>query len=115
VGSLRDVTVESLELELEEDPRSREAVKTLFPTQESRVVRVPVLVKLVDIDYDGLLILQTIAEGVRRAKPLPKKLGVSRATLQRKLVQLVREGLLSYEKRGRSYIYKPTRLAVMIL
>ncbi len=115
VGEIRRIRVESLELELEEDTRSRNVIRQLFPTQESRVIKVPILVKLADVDYEDLLILETIARGVRRAKQLSRELGIPRATLQRKLMQLVNKGLLTYEKRGRSYLYTPTPLAQMLL
>jgi len=115
VSQITGVTVESLELELEEDTRTRDVIRQLFPTQESRVIKVPVLLKLAEVDYTDLQILKEVSNGVRRAKHLEKKLGIPRPTLQRRLVKLVKRGLLKYEKRGKSYEYTPTNLAKMLL
>jgi len=115
VGAIRKIRVEGLELELEEDAQSRDVIRQMFPTQESRVIRIPVLTKLADIDYEDLQILEKISSGIKRAKQLSKELGIPRATMQRKLVQLVKKNLISYERRGRSYLYTPTQLAKMLL
>lgn len=115
LSHINKVVVESLELELEEDTRSRDAIRELFPTQESRVIKIPVLLKLAEIDFEDLQILKEIESGARRAKQLCKKLDIPRSTMQRKLVQLVNKGLLTYEERGRSYLYKTTPLAKMLL
>jgi len=109
------VVVESLELELEEDIRAGGAVKQLFPTQESRVVRIPVLLKLVDISYGDIQVLREAARTPARARLLAEKLNIPIATLQRKLTTLTRKGLLTNEKKGRTYIYYPTKLAKMLL
>ncbi|ADM27728.1 CRISPR locus-related DNA-binding protein [Ignisphaera aggregans DSM 17230] len=115
LSHITNVSVETLELELEEDTKTRDIIRQIFPTQESRVIRIPILLKLAEIDYTELQILKEIATGTKRTKHLVKKLGIPRQTLQRKLVKLVKKELLEYEKKGKSYEYIPTDLAKMLL
>ena len=109
------VEVEALELELEEDTATRDIVRKMFPTQESRVIRIPITVKLADIDAKDIEILKTIEKGYRRAKQLEKVLNIPRATLNRRLRHLVERKLLTFEPRGKSYLYKLTPLAKMLI
>lgn len=115
IGEIRNISVESLELELEEDIHSKDIIKQMFPTQEQRIIKVPVLIKLTNIDSKDLTILEAIAQGIRKSKQLVQQLNIPRATLQRKLNQLVKKELVKCEKRGKSYIYSITPLAQMLI
>lgn len=115
IGELRNIVVESLELELEEDTHSRDTIRKMFPTAEQRIIKIPVLIKLTNIDSQDIIILKAIANGTRKTKQLSQELKIPRATLQRKLNQLVKKELLTYEKKGRNYIYNLTSLAQIIV
>ncbi|MEM1746587.1 MAG: CRISPR-associated CARF protein Csa3 [Candidatus Nezhaarchaeales archaeon] len=115
LSEMRKIYVKSLELQLEEDLHSKELLKQMFPTQEERTIRIPLLLKLADVDLEGLQIMELVGRGLKRAKQLEDELRMPKATMQRKLVQLVNKGLLAYEKRGRSYLYSLTPLARMLV
>lgn len=120
LSEARRISVKSLELQLEEEEHSREAIRRMFPTQEERTIRILSFVKLADVDLKGLQILELVNQGLRRAKQLKDELKasgleMSGATLQRKLTQLLKRGLLTCEKRGRSYLYSLTPLARMLV
>lgn len=114
ISELHQIKVESLELELEEDTYSRDVIRKMFPTAEQRVIRIPILIKLTSIDYQDLTILKAIADGTKETRKLIQRLGIPRATLQRRLNKLIKKELLTYEKKGRNYIYSLSPLAQML-
>jgi|UniRef100_A0A7J2TB19 CRISPR locus-related DNA-binding protein len=108
------------ELELEEDTISREIIEKLFPTQQTRVIRIPIIPKLIEITAQELKILETISNEKKRIKDILTYLNeqimdMKRQTLQRKLRQLAKKELIVYRPAGKQYIYELTSLGKMFV
>ncbi len=112
VGGYQGITVEDYVLILEEDESS--AVPEAYPTIEERIIRIPILARLAEITEEELRILRAVETGHRRARQLQRALNTPLSTLQKRLASLVKKNLLQYEKRGKSYLYTLTPLAVML-
>jgi CRISPR locus-related DNA-binding protein len=115
IALIKNVIEISFELELEEDTMSKEVIEKFFPTQESRVVKILSIPKLVELSATELRILEVISSGKTKVKQILEALKeldieITRPTLQRKLRQLVRKGLITYTPKGKSYSYSLTPL-----
>jgi CRISPR locus-related DNA-binding protein len=113
IALIKNVIEISFELELEEDTMSKEVIEKFFPTQESRVVKILSIPKLVELSATELRILEVISSGKTKVKQILEALKeldieITRPTLQRKLRQLVRKGLITYTPKGKSYSYSLT-------
>ena len=115
IALIKNIIEISFELELEEDTMSKEVIEKFFPTQESRVVKILSIPKLVELSATELKILEVISCGKTKVKQILEALKelnieITRPTLQRKLHQLARKGLVTYVPKGKSYSYSLTPL-----
>ncbi len=112
---INNVSVETLELLLEESPIVLKEYKTL----EERTIKIPILTRIADVKIDELEILEAIAKGHYRTKQIKryleqKRRNYSTKTIAKKLQELIRKELVTWEKRGRSFIYKLTPIGKTI-
>jgi CRISPR locus-related DNA-binding protein len=115
IAPIKNIAEISFELELEEDTFSREVMEKFFPTQESRIVKISIIPKLVELTDIELRILEAINMGKTKAKQIlevlrKQNIEITRPTLQRKLHQLVKKGLITYTPKGKSYTYSLTSI-----
>ena len=115
IALIKNIIGISFELELEEDTMSKEVIEKFFPTQESRVVKILSIPKLVELSATEIRILEVISSGKTKVKQILEALKelnieITRPTLQRKLHQLARKGLVTYVPKGKSYSYSLTPL-----
>lgn len=115
IALIKNIIGISFELELEEDTMSKEVIEKFFPTQESRVVKILSIPKLVELSATEIRILEVISSEKTKVKQILEALKelnieITRPTLQRKLHQLARKGLVTYTPKGKSYSYSLTPL-----
>ena len=118
VGRYRGVEVMGIEVELEEEASRSQQMREMFPTQESRVVKVHTVPPIAWVLERELKILEAISKGYDTLKKLSEyqlQENISRETIRQKLIKLMEKGLIAVELRGRTKRYRPTPLAEMLI
>ncbi|ABW02344.1 CRISPR-associated CARF protein Csa3 [Caldivirga maquilingensis] len=121
IGGYTRVNVEDVFVMLEEESPS---IKRIFPGIRERIIHWPIIPALTSMDkleYEILRIITSKEDGIKAKEIIQAINGQfersrrpSKASIERKLTKLRRKGVITYEKVGKAYIYKPTDLGKIL-